>query len=431
MASRAAQAVLLLLLCSLLPGSSGGSEATSPPARVVRLKLKRSSWRSPPSRLPVSWLHPVTPPATTASLHNFRDVQYYTVMGYGTPVQWFTVLADTGSPVTWLPSEAWCASNGGCAGHNGFAPAASSTAVAQASTVDVAYGDGSSVEGGYVSDVLTLASLQVTGVSVALISAGSAPSGGVFDGLLGLGLATGVPPSVVQLAVQQGLIAAPVFSFWLNPDPLQPQDGGELALGGAAVQAGAPLVWANVSSRELGGWPVPMAGIWVGGELLGCVHGCVAGIDTGTSLIMGPPDEVNAIYAAINAALRAAGGARGDCVLAARRMPLLSFGLGGAQLVLRPDQYLRRTQDGVLSCEAALAPITFEDVPAGYPTWLLGDAFLGAYATTFDVAAGSVGFAVAAPPPVVTKGQLWVVALLLCRIGLVALALVLVYVLTI
>ena len=418
--------LVLLLLLSL-------SDSSASPARVVRLKLRRVSWRPPATRLSSSWQHPVTPPATDAeSLHNFRDVQYYGLVGYGTPQQWFTVLVDTGSPVTWLPTGSWCASNGGCAGHNGFTPAASSTCVALPSTVNVAYGDGSSVQGAYVSDVMTLAGLEVQDVSVSLVSAGSAPSDGVFDGLLGLGLASGgMPLNVAQQAVQRGLLPAPVFSFWLNPDPLQPENGGEFALGGLAVQAGAPLVWVNVSSRELGGWPVPMSGVWVGGEKLGCVHGCVAGIDTGTSLIMGPPDEVSAIYGAINAALRAAGGARGNCALAALRMPLLSFGLGGSMLVLRPDQYLRRTQCGVLTCEASLAPIASANFTAGSPTWLLGDAFLGAYATTFDCRSGSVGFSVALRPPAVTQRQLWLVSNILIRVGTVSLALTFAYLLTI
>lgn len=348
--------------------------------------------------------------------------QYYGMMGVGTPSQWFTVLADTGSPVTWLPSATWCSSKRGCDGHRGFNASASSTCVPGDATVRVQYGDGTGITGTFVSDSISLGGLDVEGVQLAVVTAGTAPASGVFDGLLGLGLAQNVPPGVIEIALSQGLLAQPMFGVWLNKNPLQPQNGGELMLGGVDTdKLEGPLVWANVTSNTLGGWPVPLDGVYVGGVAVACDEApCVAAIDTGTSLILGPPDAVNAIYAAINAAMRGVGGI--SCEQAASRMPSVAFGLAGQRLVLTPQQYLRRNAAGQLTCEASFGSVTFTGVPPGYPTWLLGDAFLGSYYAAFDLGTLRVGFARSVPAPTVSRREAWVARLLLWRLALLVVA---------
>lgn len=140
------EAALLLAALLLACAEYDGTEEAAADASTVRVRLRRLSWggASGAARTrPASWLRPVTPPPGEAELSNFRDSQYYAVLGFGTPPQYFTVLCDTGSPVAWLPSAAWCISSGGCDGHNGYAARASSTAQAEAATVSVVYGDGS------------------------------------------------------------------------------------------------------------------------------------------------------------------------------------------------------------------------------------------------------------------------------------------------
>ena len=408
---------------ALQAGGRRTTQPVSPPGDEQLLNFKDrcvgfprvASWALPCGgcfRRPPPWLSP----------RRLTCSQYFGMMGVGTPPQWFTVLADTGSPVTWLPAAAWCASKRGCDGHHGFNASLSSTCVPGDATVQVEYGDGTGVTGSFVSDTVVLTGLQVPGVQLALVTAGTAPASGVFDGLIGLGLAQNVPPGLVQIALSQGLLAQPLFGVWLNQNPLQPQDGGELVLGGTdPAKMDGPLVWANVTSNNLGGWPVPLDGVFVGGVSVACgPQPCVAAIDTGTSLILGPPAAVDAIYAAINAALRGVGGI--TCAEAARRMPTVAFGLGGARLELTPEQYLRRDAAGGLTCEASFGSVTFSGVAPGYPTWLLGDTFLGAYYTVFDVATQSVGFARAVPSPHVTRHEAWVIHLLLWRFALLALA---------
>ena len=362
-------------------------------------------------------------------------------MGVGTPPQSFTVLCDTGSPVTWVPNAVWCGSRRGCDGHRGFTASESASSQPDNLTVAVSYGDGSSVTGVYMLEAVTLAGFTVPDAPVALLDAGSStPASGVFDGLLGLGLSSAVPTGVVAVAAAAGLLPAPVFSFWLNPDPLQPAAGGELLLGAANdAQAAGPRVWANITSAELGGWPVALAGVWVGDAPLAIACGptqppCVAAVDTGTSLILGPPADIAAIYAAINAAVRASrvltrrwrfwpgtgDGAGGDCAAAAAHMPAISLGLANATLTLTPWQYLRRDARGALTCQAGFAAVSLPVNAPGAPTWLLGDVFLGAYTSVFDIGNAAVGFAPALPPPRVTTRQVWAARTVASRLALLA-----------
>ena len=389
----------------------------------------------------------------TASRRGVRR-QYYGVMGVGTPAQYFTVLCDTGSPVTWVPNDEWCATTTGCDGHHGFNASASSSVQPMNLSVAVAYGDGSSVRGTLVEERVLLGGVAVPAAAVALLQAGSStPATGVFDGLLGLGLSNAVPPGVVQVAYGAGLLPQPMFSFWLNPDPMEPAAGGELLLGAANdEQSAGPRVWVNITSATLGGWPVVIEGVWVGPdgdgvEPVACgpsAPQCVAAVDTGTSLILGPPDAITALYAQINGAIAIARGGRRTwwrtwrpwgytdtqgylCGEAAKLMPAVSFGLGDSKLTITPWQYLRRDAAGSLTCEAGFGPVSLPKTVPGAPDWLLGDVFLSAYTTAFNFGNFSVGFAPALPPPRVTNRQAWTARRAAARVLLVGVALALAY----
>ena len=71
-----------------------------------------------------------------------------------------TVDFDTGSSDLFVPSTS-CGST--CSGHNEYDPDSSSTSCDLKKTFELAYGDGSTVEGEEYTDVVTVAGLTVRG----------------------------------------------------------------------------------------------------------------------------------------------------------------------------------------------------------------------------------------------------------------------------
>lgn len=118
--------------------------------------------------------------------------------------------------------------------HHRFDPKASSSFQANGNKFAIQYGTGR-VDGILSEDKLTIGGFK--GASVifgeALWEPGLVFTFAHFDGILGLGFpilsVEGVRPPM-DVLVEQGLLDKPVFSFYLNRDPEEP-DGGELVLG--------------------------------------------------------------------------------------------------------------------------------------------------------------------------------------------------------
>lgn len=124
-----------------------------------------------------------------------------------------------------------------------------------------------------------------------------------FDGILGMGypeISVGKVTPPFQKMLEQNLLPEPVFSFWLNRKAESPV-GGELVLGGVDPDHFVgEHTWVPVTRR--GFWQFDMAGMKVqGGSEEFCKGGCQAIADTGTSLLVGPPEVIDQINAAIGA----------------------------------------------------------------------------------------------------------------------------------
>lgn len=204
-----------------------------------------------------------------------------------------------------------------------------------------------------------------------------------FDGILGLGFPVlavgGVRPPLDRL-VDQGLLDKPVFSFYLNRNP-EAADGGELVLGGSdPAHYIPPLTFVPVTIPAF--WQIHMERVQVATGLTLCARGCAAILDTGTSLITGPTEEIRALQKAIGAVPLLMGEYYIECSKIPT-LPPVSFLLGGVWFNLTAQDYvIQITRSGFSICLSGF--MALDVPPPSGPFWILGDVFLGSYVAVFD-----------------------------------------------
>lgn len=319
-------------------------------------------------------------------LTNYMNAQYFTEIQLGTPGQPFKVILDTGSSNLWVPSSS-CSSLA-CYLHEKYDHDESSTYKKNGTDFAIRYGSGS-LEGFVSQDVLTFGDLVIPEQDFAEATSepGLAFAFGKFDGILGLAYDTIsvnkiVPP--IYNAVNQGLLDAPQFSFYLG-DTSKSQDGGVCSLGGYdKSKFTGEITWLPIRRKAY--WEVKFDGIGLGDEYAE-LQGHGAAIDTGTSLIALPSQLAEILNAQIGAEKSWNGQYTIDCA-ARDTLPDLTFTFDGYNFTISPYDYTLEVSG---SCISAFTPMDFPD-PIG-PLAIIGDAFLRKYYSIYDLGKDAVGLA--------------------------------------
>uniref|UniRef100_A0A667I1Y8 Napsin-A n=1 Tax=Lynx canadensis TaxID=61383 RepID=A0A667I1Y8_LYNCA len=312
------------------------------------------------------------------------QVQYYGQIGLGTPPQNFSVVFDTGSSNLWVPSIRCHFFSLPCWLHHRFNPKASSSFQPNGTKFAIQYGTGR-LAGILSEDKLTIGGIMNASVifGEALWESSLVFTLARFDGVLGLAfpvLAVGGVRPPLDVLVDQGLLDKPVFSFYLNRDP-EAADGGELVLGGYdPAHYIPPLTFVPVTIPAY--WQIHMGRMKVGTGLTLCAQGCAAILDTGTSLITGPTEEIQALNKAIGGISLLVGVYLIQCETIPR-LPPVSFLLGGVWFNLTAQDYvIQSVRGGFRLCLSGFQALDMPS-PAG-PLWILGDVFLRTYVAVFD-----------------------------------------------
>jgi len=326
-------------------------------------------------------------------LNNYMNVQYYGQVSLGTPPQNFNVLFDTGSSNLWVPSSHCKLFNIACRIHNRYYDDKSSTFVKNGTAFEIRYGTGSLT--GYLSaDNLNFGGITVKQQTFAeaIAEPGITFISAKFDGILGMGYPTIAVDHVVppfNSMIQQSVVEQPVFSFWLNRTAGNVH-GGELHLGGMDTTYYTGDI-SYVPITRHGYWQFAMGAVSVGNTVVTCDGGCQAIADTGTSLIVGPKDEIKKINTMLGGHPLPRGLWLIDCATVPT-LPSLAFTLGDKQFLVPASAYIiQESQAGQNICLSGLVGMDLP--PSAGKLFILGDIFLGEYYSIYDFGQNRMGFA--------------------------------------
>ncbi|KAJ3717430.1 acid protease [Lentinula raphanica] len=312
------------------------------------------------------------------------DEEWAGTISIGTPAQKFLIDFDTGSSDLWVPSSSCTSST--CSSKSTFDASSSSTSSKESGTFSIQYGDGSTVSGPIYSDTVTVAGIEVTDQTFSPVTTlSSSFASDPIDGILGLAF-----PAISNLnadpffvtANSQGAVDSNEFGFFLS------SSGSELYLGGANSDLYSGSIEFHDVDTSTGFWQITGASIASGDST--AVSDFETIIDSGTTIMYGPPSAVKKFYAQVSGS-KLYDSTNGFYSFPCDSVPDVSFSWGGDSFEISSDNFnLGTTSSGASTCVGALAA---QDLGLGDNTWLLGDSWMKNVYTVFSFAKTAVGFA--------------------------------------
>lgn len=343
-----------------------------------------------------------------------NDREYLSHVGFGTPLQHFSVDIDTGSADVWLfTSETNLVDM----------PAHPYWNISQSSTAQrlndsswmITYGDGSEASGTAWTDVVNVGGVTVTDAVVesATFASDSLLEDTQLTGIFGLAFAL---PSHVRpqrptvLSTLLPLLDQPLFSV-----DLRWHADGRYLFGGidAAVYAAEDQLHYVPLSDDARFWEFVFTGYHVAGQGYWYLSHWKVIADTGTTFMLLSTDVVNQYYSQVPGAVFTAVDEQGDgywsypCDLrlnsnaTSNELPDFSIGFDNDWFATVPGRFLNYSvlppeaepESDQHSAEPSSCMGALQIVPAGSEFGILGDVFLKAVYAVFDVGNKRIGFA--------------------------------------
>jgi hypothetical protein len=320
------------------------------------------------------------PPSQTNSAgidQDGTDYSYFAQVLLGSNNTPLYMLLDTGAGISWVMGPS-CTS-APCKTHNSFGASNSDTFKASSQPFSVTYGSGA-VSGTMATDSLSIAGMKFSFTfGIANVTSNDFSSFPI-DGILGLSQAKSSAPNFLQTMVTAKVLKANVFGVDLN----RASDGtntGEINFGAPdSSKYSGSLGYTPVSTNAEGDWALPMDNIAVGTTQAG-ITGTLGYIDTGTSYIFGPPNDVATFHALIPGSKSADGVTYSvPCTTTTS----VSFTFGGVAYSVLSEDWVGPMVNGICTSN-----VYGQAVIDGQ--WLLGDTFLKNVYTLFDVDQNRVG----------------------------------------
>ncbi|KAI9454536.1 acid protease [Lactarius psammicola] len=304
-----------------------------------------------------------------------NDVAYTSTVQLGTPPRDFEILMDSGSADFWVGGEGCQGLNGTDCGNHKFLGNQSSTSfIDTQQPFQVVYGKGA-VAGNIVQDNMAIGDLQLTGhtFGVALLETDDFTLS-QFDGLMGLAkgtLSNQGGPTPPEALANAGLIKEAIVSYKISRIADQKNDG-TITFGGldpSKFNQDTLVSIKNVNPQ--GFWEGSMDAVTVDGKDLG-LTGRTAIMDSGTTLLLIPPADAEAIH---NAIPGSKSDGNGGFTIPCTTNASLALSFGGKSFAIDPRDITFAPVDPNDPSGVCVSAITSGNI-GGPQQLLLGDVFL-------------------------------------------------------
>ncbi|KAK7457847.1 hypothetical protein VKT23_010192 [Stygiomarasmius scandens] len=342
---------------------------------------------------------------TNAIVNQGADSSFYGTLSIGTPPTSYNVILDTGSSDLWIAGDQ-CRT---CDSTPTFSSSQSSSAKSLNKDFSITYGSGAAA-GTLFTDKVSMAGFQVDNQVFAVCDQVSNNLlNDPVSGLMGLAFqsisSSGATPWWQTLAGSEGTWDEPVMGFQLtrfNTDPNAKQEeiGGNFNLGftNSSLYTG-DIEFHDIPSGAETYWIQSLTTLSVGGQSVSLPSASssasFAAIDTGTTLIGGPEEVVQGLYAQIPGARALSGNSQGYYAFPCTQDVNISMGFGGGTAwSVSPDDF-RAFQITNTMCVGAVFGLDLGSGGdnSGVPSWIVGDSFLKNVYSVYRFNPPSVGFA--------------------------------------
>ncbi|KAJ8095091.1 hypothetical protein PM082_010310 [Marasmius tenuissimus] len=335
---------------------------------------------------------------TNLMVNQAADSSFYGSLAVGTPPVSYDVILDTGSADLWLAGPSFCDSSD-CDRIATFASTQSSTLKESNTPFSITYGSG------FASGNLATDTVQMAGFSVPnqVFGICNNVSSGMLtqpvSGLLGLAFETIASSKATpfwETLVKSGTWDSPLMAFQLtrysNASRVRElEPGGSFTMGfvNSTLYTGE-IDYQNIPSGQETYWIQQMTSLTIQGNSITLPSAdSLAAIDTGTTLIGGPPSVVQSIYSQIEGSRPGTGDYEGYFLYPCSTNADVTIAFGGKSWTISNADF-QVTSVGNSMCLGAFFGL---ETGNNLPSWIVGDAFLKNVYSVFRYDPPSVGFA--------------------------------------
>ena len=307
-------------------------------------------------------------------LKNYSNQQFYGPISIGTPPQTFSAIFDTGSSHFLVKSKSCLQSS--CTQLQSYDRDLSTSFISLGHSLTSTFGSGK------LSGIINKDKIKLAGVETYTeIGEIEKEEGEIFDysefsGIVGLGMNKNTDKGFFDDLYETGQIFSNFFAFYISLDE---DETSELHLGEwDKSKFKHPILWVDIEDVS-SFWTVKITEVRFGDlKLELCEDGCLASIDSGSSLLLAPARDIEVMVSSLRLST--------DLL----EMPDLVLVIGGHELRIPATSYMVTVVNGEEEDPGQHSQPYNKEFFFGFlehendELWILGTVFMHSYYTIFD-----------------------------------------------